>query len=91
MPEIQKGDRVHILENGKNVFEGMIDFFIVETIKETGRGLEVDLKFKYNNRADFLEAKVKSNLKNKFGDWLFFPFVCTRKEAYNRFRKLDIQ
>lgn len=91
MPEIKKGDRVHIIENGVNVFEGKIDFFIVEMIKETQRGLEIDLKFKYNKMEDFLEAKIKSNLKNKFGDWLYFPMVCTRPEAFAKFRKLDIQ
>jgi len=91
VPEIKKGDRVHIIENGKNVFDGIIDFFIVQSIKETGRGLEIDLKFKYKKRQDFLEAKVKSRLKNKFGDWLYFPLVCTRREAFAKFRKLDIQ
>ncbi len=91
MPEIQKGDKVHIIENGKNVFDGIIDFFIVESINQTGRGLEIDLKFKYKKYEDYFEAKVKSGLKNKFGEWLFFPLVCTRKEAFNKFRKIDIQ
>ena len=91
MSEIKKGDRVHIIENGKNVFEGMIDFFIVNRIVETGRGLEVELKFKYNKIEDYLEAKIKSGLKNGFDDWTYFPFICTRREAANRFRKIDIQ
>lgn len=91
MPELRKGDKVIVMDGNRKEAPDITDYFIIHRIEEHGDGkLIVSLKFQYKTIDRFLEAKARNKeLKGGFADFFYWDFHLSRREAYNKFRRVD--